>query len=181
MRVTVKPNTYIFVVLLLLLLPIKWVTAWLLAIIFHELCHYLTVKLFSGQVYRLTIGLGGADMECSTLPDRKRLIAILGGPLGGILLIFLGKWFPRLAICSFILSVYNLLPVLPLDGGRALQIVLRERSFHTIERLFLATVSLGAIYCVVRLQFWLLPTLIVVGLWYRNRKRPCKERPDRVQ
>lgn len=181
MKVSIKPNTYIFVVLLLLLLPIEWVVAWLLAIAFHELGHYLTVKLLGGQVYQLTIGLGGADMECSTLPDRKRLLAILGGPLGGILLIFLGKWLPRLAICSFILSIYNLFPMLPLDGGRALQIVLRERAFYLIERLFLLAVSLGAVYCVVRLQFWLLPTLIVAGIWVRNRKRPCKEGINKLQ
>ena len=171
MKLTVKPSTYIFVVLLLLILPVQWVVAWLLAMAFHEMSHYLAVRFVGGQVYSLLIGLGGLIMECSPITNKKQLIAVLAGPLGGFLLIFLGKWFPRLAICSWILSAYNLLPILPLDGGRVLQMLLGRRLFVCVELAFLILISAGAIYCLICLQE-IFPLLIAAGLWLRNRNRP---------
>lgn len=182
MRVNVKPNTYIYLVLLLFLVPIKWLAAWLLAVGFHELCHWVAVKLCGGEVYVLTVGIGGANMECSPLSNGKRLFAVLSGPIGGFALVLLGRWFPRTALCSWLLSVYNLLPLLPLDGGRALEILLGQRpAFAFIEKLILILMSMAALYGVIVLHFGVLPLTIMAGLWLKHRKSPCKPRACRVQ
>lgn len=181
MRITIKPNTYLYLVLLLFLIPLPWLCAWLLAMCMHELCHWLAVKLCGGRIYSLSIGIGGAQMTGSVLSHGKRLFAILSGPVGGILPVFLGRWFPRLALCCWILSVYNLLPLTPLDGGRALQILFQERTFRIIERAFLLVSFFLGLYCLLCLHLGWLPLLLVAGLFLRNGKRPCKERIFKVQ
>lgn len=182
MKVYVKKYTYIYFAILLFIVPIPWLFAWLAAVCFHEFCHWLSVQLSGGKVYALTIGLTGANMICQPLTDRRLLLSVLSGPIGGFLLVFTARWFPRLALCSWILSIYNLLPLLPLDGGRALQIILRGRPcFHIIEKLILIILSVCAVYFAVCLHFGVMPLVIIAGLWLKNRKTPCKESICRVQ
>ncbi len=182
MQITVKPNTYIYLVILLFLVPFPWLTAWLISVIFHEFCHWAAVKLCRGEIYHITVGLGGAVIESSMLAEGKRLFAILSGPLGGFALVLIGRWFPRVALCSWVLSVYNLLPLLPLDGGSALQILLRDRRvFYVIERVFLIIIIAGAVYIAFCLNLGILPLAIAGGLWLKNRKTPCKKGIYKVQ
>lgn len=181
MQIKIKPHTYIYLAVLVFMVPLQWLTAWLIAVSFHEFCHWLCVRLCGGEVNRLTIGLGGANMESTPLTESKNLLAVLSGPMGGFLLLLVGKWFPKVAICSWVLSIYNLLPLLPLDGGRALQILLRrETTFHIVEKIALLLLTLLAIYAVV-LGFGAFPLLIICVLWIKNRKSPCKENACRLQ
>lgn len=182
MKVYVKDNTYIYLVILLFLVPTPWLIAWLTAVCFHEFCHWLSVRLSGGKVDSLTIGITGANMICQPLTNGKLFLSVLSGPIGGFLLVLTAKWFPRLALCSWVLSVYNLLPLLPLDGGRALQIVLKgHRCFYTIEKIVLIALSLCAAYLTVYLHFGVLPLAVIAGLWLKSRKSPCKERICKVQ
>ena len=182
MHVNIKPNTYFYLALLLFLVPFQWLAAWFLAVCVHEIFHFAAVRLCGGTVTRLDVGVGGMEMETSPMTDRKRLISILSGPIGGFALVFLGRWFPKTAICGWVLSVYNLFPLLPLDGGRALQILLGdEHGFNLLEKFFLVIVTLAALYAVFILGFGILPIAIVSVLWLRNRKIPCKEGVCKVQ
>lgn len=181
MSVTLKLNTYIYFVLLLFLVPIKWLLAWLTAVSFHEFCHWVSVKLCGGEIYGLTVGIGGANMECTPLSNGKRLFAVLSGPIGGFALVLLGRWIPRTALCSWLLSVYNLLPMLPLDGGRALEILVGKQAASVIDRIFLIFLSLVALYVAINLHFGILPLAIIGGLWLKHRKSPCKPPICRVQ
>ena len=182
MRVTVNQNTYIYLAALVLLIPFPWLFGWLTAVIFHEFCHWLAVSLCGGTVHKLTVGLAGANMETGPMTERKRLLAVLSGPVGGALLVFLGRWFPRVAICSWVLTVYNLLPLLPLDGGRVLQILIKENKiFSTVERIVLFFLTAIALYASFVLKFGVLPMLIIGILWLKNRKSPCKDKLCKVQ
>lgn len=182
MQITVKPNTYIFIAVLLLLVPLPWLAAWLSAIVVHEFCHWFAVQLCGGRIKRLCVGVAGADMQSSGLSERKYLFCILCGPIGGFLPILFGVWIPRIALCSWLLSVYNLLPVLPLDGGRALQILVNnETKFHRIETGVLVFITICAVYAAIFLRIGVLPVCIVGILWLKNRKIPCKEGICKVQ
>ena len=161
--------------ILLFLVPLPWLVAWVIAVSFHEFCHLAAVKVLGGNVLAFSINLGGVNMECADLTERDYLLSILAGPLGGFVLGLVGRWFPRLAICSWLLSVYNLIPVLPLDGGRVLQILVKKNAvFLAVEKIILGLSLLAAMICLFA-DFGTLPLIIAISLWIKNRKRPCKE------
>lgn len=182
MQVTIKANTLIYFAVLLLIVPVRWIIAWIIAIVFHELCHLITVKMCRGYVYRLKIGLGGADMQCSNMTDECSFIAILSGPIGGFVLTGFGRLFPRIALCSFALSVYNLLPLLPFDGGRALHILIKnKRILCCMEHITLIILVLAGVFVSFILRLGVFPLAVVFGIWLKNRNIPCKEENCRVQ
>ena len=176
----IRPSTYIYMVLLVFFVPLKWLLAWVFAAGFHEVCHWLAVRLCDGDVYSITVGLGGAKMECSPMSNRKRLFAVLSGPIGGLFLVLFARWIPRTALCSWLLSMYNLLPLPHLDGGSALKILMGEKAF-LLQKIFLILLSIGAVYVSLVLGFGFLPLGIVIILWLKNRNTPCKQSTCKVQ
>ncbi len=175
MKISVKPQVYVFFVALLLLVPLPWLSAWLVAIVFHELCHICAVYLSGGKIFRLKIGENGICMDSTPLTEGKRLFCILCGPLGGLLPVLLSQWLPRIAICCWVLSIYNLLPFLPLDGGRALHILIKKQEhFLLCEKICLGLFTALALYGTFFLHLGPLPVVVVVLFWIRNRKFPCK-------
>ncbi len=173
--IKVDPRVYILIPILIFLVPLNWLAAWAIAVCFHEFCHLAVVKLCGGDIHNFSLGLGGANMVCVDLPDRAYLISILAGPVGGLMLVLLGRWLPRLAICSWVLSVYNLLPVLPLDGGRAMRIFIKKETvFRITQRITLITLSVLAGYVCFFTDFGPLPLAVAVSLWLKNIKIPCK-------
>ena len=103
----------------ILILPLNWLLAGMLAAAIHELCHFLAVKAMGARVLGFRIAAGGAIIETSPMSPGRELLCVLSGPLGGLLLILVSWWVPRVAICGVLQSAYNMLPVYPLDGGRA--------------------------------------------------------------
>ena len=182
MQITVKESVYIYAALLLLILPLSWLLSLLVAIAVHELGHFSMVKLLGGKVYNMQISVRGMNMQCLQMQTWKRVLAVLSGPLFGFLLAILTSPLPKLALCSWVLSVYNLLPIVPLDGGHALEILWGEsRYFALLQKVFLGIACLCAVYSSIFLGFGLLPLVIVVGLWLRNRNIPCKLCRGKVQ
>lgn len=179
-KIDIRPNTYIYIVLLLFLVPLKWLFAWLFAAGFHEVCHWIAVKLCGGEIYGITIGLGGAKIECGPMAKRKRLFAVLCGPVGGLFLLLFARWTPRVALCSWFLTLYNLLPLRQLDGGRALEILLGKKTI-VFEKIFLIVLSVGAMYISVFLRMGLFPAAIIAVLWMKSRNFPCKPGGCKVQ
>lgn len=182
MKITLNLSIYLYFAILLLILPVKWLIAWIIAVCFHEACHYLAIKLCGGHSDQLQAGFGGAVISCSGLSNKKQLISLLAGPGGGLILVLLGRWFPRVALCNWVLSAYNLLPILPLDGGQVLQLLIKnKKAFYVVEKAVLITLTLFSIYISIVLQFGVLPIIIVGMLWMKNRKSPCKEAVCKLQ
>lgn len=107
--------------LMLLVLPLKWLCAAAVAATFHELCHRAAIRFCTGRETTLRLSALGASMQIPDMTRGRELICALSGPLGSLLLLVLARWFPRIAVCALLQSSYNLLPVYPLDGGRALR------------------------------------------------------------
>lgn len=182
MQVKIHTNTYVYLAVLLFLIPIRWLAAWFIAVVCHELCHYIAVHFCGGNVFSLNIHIGGAKMECSSLTQKQQLIATLAGPVGGLLPVLFSRWFPALALCCWLLSVYNLLPLLPLDGGHILQLLIKNtRLFFVLQRICQILLLLFGAYLSFYKRVGILPVAVAIGLCIKSGKKPCNESFCKVQ
>lgn len=105
--------------------------ALLLAAAVHELGHLAALALLGVEIQKISLEACGLNIQCGALYGTyARCLAALAGPAAGVGLfcILRGAGWTLAAEISLWLSVINLLPVLPLDGGRALEATL-ERAF----------------------------------------------------
>ena len=118
--------------IVLLLIPI---------LLFHEFGHYVAMRIFDYRNVRMFfIPLFGAAVTGRNynVAGWKKAVVSLMGPLPGIALgIVLGfagfvlhtAWLTKLAMLALILNGFNLLPVLPLDGGWVMHAILFSRHY----------------------------------------------------
>ena len=101
-----------------------------LAACLHETGHILAAKLLGGQVKRLSLSVVGAEIRFDyhrILSYGEENLVALAGPVVNLLVgVAAGTRIPLLAVANFGMGAFNLLPVMPLDGGRVLSNVLSE-------------------------------------------------------
>ena len=124
--ISVQTSVLYIAPILLLLLPLRWLMAALLAACIHEAWHILAIRLMGGRILEIRIGATGAVIETEPLSPTGELLAALAGPTGSLSLLLLAKWIPCTALCALVHALYNLLPLYPLDGGRVLHCLLSK-------------------------------------------------------
>lgn len=166
----IEYSFYLFAAVFLLLVPLRLALAWFLAVAVHELSHYTALRLCGVKMISVTVGAAGMKMETEMMSKKQELICALAGPLGGFCMLFLAHWLPCTAICAFIHSVFNLLPVFPLDGGRALRCVMYKlfgdmhgREICTwIGYVFILLLFVSAVVLALRFDMGMLPIALVL-------------------
>lgn len=159
---------------LVMVMPLKWLTACVTAAAFHEACHLLVAKLTGGEVEELTIGLSGARISTRFPDARGELLTALAGPVGSFSLVVLLHVAPRIALCAGVQGLYNLLPLYPQDGGRVLACLVEmvapnhaESVCRFVEGITLIGLILLALWTAVYLRMGLWP--LVIALWWSIR------------
>ncbi len=119
------------------------------SVVIHELGHALTARLYGVQTRGITLWFLGVVAQLEDMPRQRgaeAVVAIVGPITSGALGVLLGTLLGNvtmgssatfvvayLAITNVALAIFNLLPALPLDGGRVLRSLLalalpRERA-----------------------------------------------------
>jgi Zn-dependent protease len=165
---------------------LAWLVALFACVVVHELAHSLVARRNGIPVIEIELLPIGGVSKMARLPEEPRVelqIAVAGPvasiALGGsfaLLAVLAGaslwppdlygeSWLVGLAWVNVILAVFNMLPALPLDGGRVLRAMLeertdRERATRTAARAgrFLAALMIAAGLLV---NLWLL----VIGIF----------------
>lgn len=179
---------YLFTAAILLVVPLRWVVAFLISAGVHELWHMMSLKLLGVGIRRIRISCFGTEISTEPLSNTQELLAALAGPCGSFSLLLLARFLPLTALFATIHAVYNLLPVYPLDGGRVLRclcsLMLPEELAARFCACFEAVVRTGililGVYGIFVLHLGLLPLSVAILLLFKNRmKNTLQRRPPR--
>ncbi|HZK54117.1 MAG TPA: M50 family metallopeptidase [Desulfosporosinus sp.] len=165
----------------------------------HELAHLLTTRAYGFKIVGLELfPFGGAAYSEDLFEGRKREESIisLAGPALNIVLLFgaqilrwQGLWTGELAEdfvrFNFWLAAFNLIPVLPLDGGRVVRAFFAESFGYVKTTKFLAWSGkwLGLLIALFGIVLWgqgkftegALSYIILGGFfWYAGSKEMAK-------
>ena len=165
---------------------LSWLGAVFGSVLVHEASHCVVARRRGAIVDDILLTpLGGMSQlhEMPERPDDELAIALVG-PLTSLALalasagacvllggrlwppaLFVGSWFARLAWLNVLLGAFNLLPALPMDGGRVLRALLartRTRRAATVQAARIArALALGMIVIGFGYDVW----LVLIGLF----------------
>ena len=125
-KVRIDPLVYPLWAFLLLAVPLKFLIGWLGAVICHEMGHITAQYILGGRPGMLCIGPTGAVIEGEDLGFCKNILCVMAGPVIGAFPVLFMRSFPEFAVCAFLLTAYNLIPLYPLDGGRGLRCLMED-------------------------------------------------------
>jgi Zn-dependent protease len=146
-----------------------------LILFIHEAGHFVTMKAFGYRDLKMFfLPLLGAAVSGrpSQVAGWKQAIVALMGPLPGIAVGLLTglagvvlhhAWLLEFALLSLLINGLNLLPFLPLDGGRVVQMVLfsRHRFLDTGFRI-IAVCALAGVYILTNDRIFLFLTIVMM-------------------
>ena len=140
MRVRIHISAWMYILLPLAIFfgGISLVAIYCAAVFFHEMCHALAAKALGFSVDKMEIMPFGAYADIVGVDEAdssSEFFIAIAGPCGSIFLLILALAAGRFikspevelfAQVNMIMTGFNLMPGLPLDGGRCLRAVLRK-------------------------------------------------------
>lgn len=156
----------------------------LLAGLCHELGHLLAARLLKLPVYALTLSAIGAELDISrNCSYGGELLLAAGGPLVNLLLTAIccrmpGETVHLFAGVNLLLACFNLLPVLPLDGGAVLELLsarlLPPRAGWLLPQIVAELTCAGAVGTGLWLAWLGNPSLLILGCWLLFGRRQSR-------
>ncbi len=112
----------------------------------HEVGHFAALKICRGRIAELKLELWGLTIRCdSRLSYKTEAIVAAAGPLASLFFALTAAWAGRqfqsqeayiLGGISLIFCIFNMLPALPLDGGKIVYaLVAPKRGLDQAERI----------------------------------------------
>lgn len=191
MSISVSPGVYVAFCVLLLVLPLQWVLAWLLAAAIHECAHNVILRLCNVPVVSFALTICGAKIHVGPCPVWKECLSAIAGPISGTVLMIFGQQLPYLAVCAFLQTILNIVPIKEFDGGRVinclLRLILNERLANMISGIIeivslVVILSVGAYLTTANHKLILIPVVCAMLIMRRlTAKIPCKRAKQIVQ
>ena len=116
----VTGTALVVLALWLLVVPLNWVSGAFMAAAIHEVGHLTALWLWDVPVLGLEVDWSGAEIRTGPMEPWEELCCGLAGPMAGALVCLFWCWFPEAAVCAGVQTFFNLIPLYPMDGGRAL-------------------------------------------------------------
>ena len=191
LTVAIEPAFCVLLALSLLVFPVEWICAWFAATLVHELGHYLSLRMLRVNISALQINSRGVLMRSDPLTDIQHAVCSLSGPVAGLMLLPLAKYWPALAICGFIQSVFNLIPIYPLDGGAVIHFLLANCFGESVAWIISKVIGtclqmlIPILLFVLGISLRSVPFFLLIALVFvfktKGIKSPCKHRKVIVQ
>ncbi len=154
---------------------VVWIGIILVSVLVHEYGHALTSLMFGQNPKIELVAFGGVTIpEGKKLSPGKEFLVVLMGPVFGVLLFLASLFLVRLqilppffqsvmtvlAVVNLFWTIINLLPILPLDGGQLVRIILEK---FIGAKAFKATLYLSIILGGIAAIFFFLTGFLFVG------------------
>ena len=143
-----------------------WILVIFISVLFHEFGHALTALLFGRNPRIELVAMGGLTYhDGDKLPFWKQFFITLNGPVFGFIIVigvfllkdipslstgYAGQFLEQILLVNIFWTVVNLIPILPLDGGQLLRLVLEKFfAFKGLRYTFLWSALLSLGLCLV--------------------------------
>ncbi|MBK9927603.1 MAG: M50 family metallopeptidase [Anaerolineales bacterium] len=169
-------------------LALLWLTGYILSVFLHELAHAMVAKLVHVDVKSIVIWLLGGFTNLTREPEKPlhRLAIYAAGPVATFLvgalcvaayfftpanlslywMYIYTKLFLSLAGLNFILLVFNILPIYPLDGGNVLRALMEflfgRNNANLITIIVSVPVLVGMIWFGIKMRDYVLLAFCVL-------------------
>lgn len=159
---------------------LQWILILVAVMLLHEAGHFFAMKVFGYRDVRMFfVPFLGAFVSGSpyTISQRQRTVTLLAGPVPGIFagIIFLilyyntgNSFYYQLSLMLILLNAFNLLPVIPLDGGQLLE-NLFFYSGRMIQSVFIILSAASLFYlAVITRNYFILLIVWLLVIRFRN-------------
>ena len=136
MKIEINLKIIFVLILFFLLKNINTYIIFIIFILIHELAHMMVGIMIGGKPKRLTLNPFGLSLEFYSYGNDKflpKLIFYLIGPAINLMIAFVFLKLPNfnfykkeIIYTNIAICVFNLIPILPLDGGKALKEILKK-------------------------------------------------------
>lgn len=181
MKIEINLKIILVLILFLVLNNIDTYIIFLIFVLMHEIAHLTVGVLIGGRPKKMNLNPLGVSLEFYSYGKRNgiyKILFFLAGPLSNLIIalmfIYIDKEhyskiiYTNLAICFF-----NLIPILPLDGGKILKEILRlfvgieasNKLTLAFSKTCLFIISFGYAIMIVEIKnIYLL--ILIAYLWY---------------
>lgn len=157
-------------------------------IFIHEIGHYIAMRIFKyNDLGIFFIPLVGAFASGSkeNISQKQNVIILLSGPLPGIIigliLYYYGlreenEFLLRTSNIFILLNLFNLLPIMPLDGGRIIKSMFFENNEIVSKVFIVISIALMSYYALITQSYFLMiiPFFILMQLNSQSQIKKVK-------
>lgn len=183
-RIEVQPAALLLLALAFFFDTDGLLSALVPAVCVHELGHLLALKACGRRFLRLRISLTGLELDYAPrLEGLQSILCAAAGPLAGgvyaLAACAVGRPFWLVSGAgSFLLTAFNLLPILPLDGGRVLSALLPGQAGRRLSLAAAVLLLSGGVWIFLSFRS---PALLLAGAWLTLCNTSCFFRASGIE
>jgi len=189
MKIEINLKIIFVLILFLILNNIDTYIIFLIFVLMHEIAHLIVGLLIGGKPRKMYLNPLGVYLEFYSYGKKKgiyKILFFLAGPISNLIVALIlfyidNNTYYKIIYTNFAICFFNLIPILPLDGGKVLREILKLIFDTKIANKFTLIFS-KALLCIISFRIWdndsenkeyIFPSIIgifMVFVFYRREK-----------